>query len=112
VFILFAAFTTSFSLAGYITLLSVILIAALLNRLSRKLALRLIGIGIVAVALIAIVSLSLELRLVSAIVERSKWAVETVILAEEIGALGTSEGVRLQEAILALSVWLTTLWWA
>jgi hypothetical protein len=105
VFILFAAFITSFSLAGYITLLSVILIAALLNRLSRKLALRLIGIGIVALILIAIVSLSLDLRLVSAIVGRSKWAVQTVILAEEIGALGTSEGVRLQEVILALSVW-------
>jgi hypothetical protein len=103
--VLFAAFVVSFSLAGYITLLGVILIAALLNWQSRKLASRITATGVVIFILIAVVFWIMDLRLVEAIMERLEHAVLTVILTEEGSTVSGSEGVRLQEVIWALSTW-------
>jgi len=105
---LLAGFVVSLALSGYITLLGVILTAALLSRPGRKLALGVIGIGVVAFILTATVSLAMDLRLISAILEKFRRAMSTVILAEEIEEIsipGTSEGVRFQGVVLALSTW-------
>ena len=105
-FILFATFIASFALAGYIALLGVILIASLLNRPSRKLALRITATCGVILVLTAIGARVIDLRFIEAIVERLKWAVPILILAKDIGAVGASEGVRLQAIVLALSTWI------
>jgi len=103
--VLFVAFVISFALAGYITLLAVMLVAALLNRSSRNLVLRITGITIIIFVLIAIVSWRLDLRFFDAIAERSKRVIATVTSAEETGAVDPSGRARLQEALLALSTW-------
>jgi len=103
--VLFAAFVVSFALAGYITLLAVMLIAAVSNRSSRKLVLRTTGVAIIVFVLIAIVSWRFHLQFFDAIAERSKRVIATVTSAEEAGAVDPSGRVRLQEALLALFTW-------
>lgn len=104
--ILFAAFALSFALAGYITLLAVMLIAAVLNRSSRKWALYFAGTVIVVFLLVVIASWNLNLQLFDAIAQRFKRVVATVTLTEEAGAVDPSGRVRLQEVLLALSTWI------
>ena len=103
--ILFTAFVVSFALAGYITLLAVMLIAAVSNRFSRKLVLRTTGIAIIIFVLIAIVSWKLDLRFFDAIAERSKRVIATVTSGEEAGAVDPSGRVRLQEVLMTVSTW-------
>lgn len=103
--VLSAAFVVSFALAGYITLLAVMLIATVLNRSSRKWALHIVGIAIVVFLLITIVSWALDLRFFDALVERFDRIVATITLAGEVNTVDPSGRVRLQEALLALFTW-------
>jgi len=103
--VLFAAFVVSFALAGYITLLAVMLIAAVLNRSSRKWVLHIVGIAVVVFLLITTVSWALDLRFFDAIAERFERVMASVTLAGEVSIVDPSGRARLQEALLALSTW-------
>ena len=103
--VLFVAFIISFALAGYITLLAVMLIAAVSNRSSRNLVLRTTGTAVIIFILIALVSWRLDLRFFDAIAERSKRVIATVISAEGTDAVDASAKIRLQEVLLTLSTW-------
>jgi len=103
--VLFAAFVVSFALAGYITLLAVMLIAAVWNRSSRKWALHIVGIAVVVFLLITTVSWALDLRFFDAIAERFEQVMASVTLTGEVSTVDPSGRARLQEALLALSTW-------
>jgi len=103
--VLFAAFVVSFALAGYITLLMVTLIAAILSRSSRKWALHIVGIAIVVFLLITTVSWALDLQFFDAIAKRFERVMASVTLAGEVSTVDPSGRVRLQEALLALFTW-------